>query len=376
MKRILYKILRLSLYCFQIFPIKRSRILFKSYYGKYYNDNPKAISDFLDCNKYELVWIVNDPTEFVDDRVVFVKAHSVKCLYYLATSKVWIDNCRKPKWVVKRKEQYYIQTWHGSISFKQIEKDAEEKLTIEYVNNAKFDSKNIDLILSNSKWSTNLIRRSFWYKGEILECGTPRLDKLINCKESYEEKCKKANLDASYEYILYAPTFRDELTVNTYNIDFDIICNELGVKTGKKWKVLYRLHPNMKEKHGVIEYSENTMDMTEYPNIYDLIGICSYLITDYSSTMFEAGFIEKNVILYWNDIFDYERQRGMYFQLEDLPFPCAKNNNELVDAFQNIESGNYLERLNAFNRKLDILEEGTACFAITNIIEKVTNLNI
>ena len=57
-----------------------------------------------------------------------VKINSIASLYHLSTAKIWIDNCRKSPYITKRKKQYYIQTWHGAIGFKKIEKEAGKEL--------------------------------------------------------------------------------------------------------------------------------------------------------------------------------------------------------------------------------------------------------
>lgn len=66
---------------------------------------------------------------------------SLKYFYELCTSKVIITNFRTTEIFRKRRGQYYIQTWHSSLRLKQIEKDAEDKLQLQYIKMAKEDSK-------------------------------------------------------------------------------------------------------------------------------------------------------------------------------------------------------------------------------------------
>ena len=117
---------------FRLLPVKKGRIVAENFFGKGYGDNPKYIYDELLINpELELVWLIkkNTDTEFPVG-VNVVKRGTLKELYYLATAQVWIDNSRKHYGIRKRKGQMYIQTWHGGIALKKIEKDVENSLPL------------------------------------------------------------------------------------------------------------------------------------------------------------------------------------------------------------------------------------------------------
>ena len=96
---------------FGFFPIKNNKVVFSSYYGKYYSDNPMYLFEAMAQKDMGLdyVWLLCDEKAKINNARV-VKKGSVKSLYELATAKVWVDNCRKPLWTRKRKKQYYVQT--------------------------------------------------------------------------------------------------------------------------------------------------------------------------------------------------------------------------------------------------------------------------
>ena len=73
---------------------------------------------------------------------------------------------------------------------KRIEMDAVDKLSELYVIRAKNDSKMTDLKPSNSLWRNNMLRRAFWYSGEILNCGLPRVEKLIKEHDRVKKQVK------------------------------------------------------------------------------------------------------------------------------------------------------------------------------------------
>ncbi|MGL5752407.1 MAG: bifunctional glycosyltransferase/CDP-glycerol:glycerophosphate glycerophosphotransferase, partial [Paraclostridium sp.] len=164
---------------FNLFPIKKNKIFLFSYYGSQYGCSPKYISEYIVKNypkdKFDVVWAFNDISskEHIED-IRKVRIMSLKYFYELSTSKIIITNFRTTNTFIKRKNQYYIQTWHSSLRLKQIEKDAENSLPKNYAEMAKEDSKKCDLLLSGCKYSTDIFKRAYWYNGEIFEHGTPR----------------------------------------------------------------------------------------------------------------------------------------------------------------------------------------------------------
>lgn len=369
---IYFGVKRLFLYICWLFPIKKKRVVFISYYGKYYSDNPRAISDKLMNSDIELYWLVENPYRYKNEgQVKFVNVKSLKAIYILATSSVWVDNCRKEEWIRKRKKQYYIQTYHAAIPFKCVEGDAEEDLEKAYVHSAKNDGKMSDLMISNSTWCTNLIRRAFWFNGKILQIGSPRLDNLLNITRREKEIIKKriGITDQSIGVILYAPTFRNNHCLSVYNMDYEKLCNTLKEHTGKEWVILVRLHFGMTKEAKNIS-SKNIINVTSYNDIYELVGITDLFITDYSSTMFEAAIVRKPVFIYAPDIEKYKQERPLYFQFDEIPFSISKNTNQLIDNICGFRKEKYYQDIDEFFRKLEIYEPGNASEIVADVIKK------
>lgn len=370
-----YYICRILLTLFFIFPIKNKRVYFKSYFGKYYNDNPKAISSALKLynSDVEIVWSMKNPKELNEENIIVTKTNTLKDLYYIATSRVWVDNCRKGAWVKKRKKQYYIQTWHAGITMKYVEADAAAKLPKEYRFNAINDGKMSDLMISNSSWCTQLYKRAFWFSGDIAEIGTPRIDRLINYSEekAFETKRKMGIPDDSH-VVLYAPTFRNNGGFEIYNsLDMKAICDLLSNMYGDDWLPLIRLHPNLKNSDGFD--TKGAMNVTDYGDVYELIGISDIFITDYSSTMFEAAYCGKKTILYVPDIEQYTSEREQYFKFENLPFPLAENMEEMSKALQDAFNSEYLTKVEHFFKSIDVREDGHASEKAAKIICEIIN---
>ena len=110
-------------YLFRVLPVKNNKIFCSNFGGRGYGDNPKYICEHLlsSSDKYDIVWEVNDLDEYMPEGIRKVKYLSFRAIYEATTSRVWIDNVRKNIWFRKRKNQLYIQTWHGGIGFKKAE---------------------------------------------------------------------------------------------------------------------------------------------------------------------------------------------------------------------------------------------------------------
>ena len=371
-------ILSIPLLLFRIFPIKSNKICFINFSGKDYGDSPKYISEKLhelDSN-LDLVWLVkNVRNSSAPNYIRLVKYFSLRYFYELATSRIWINNSRFDQFVIKRKNQYYVQTWHGGLAFKKIEYDADEKLSDYYHKVMKHDNKLMDCMISNGKFCTELYRRGFKYNGDILEFGTPRNDVLINDKMEINQKVRNFfKISDDDMILLYAPTFRLDYSKNPYDIDFSRLRVALEKSTKKKWHIFIKLHPRITNSSELLNLDDYSKDISFYPDIQELICASNLVITDYSSTMFESMIADIPVIIYANDIDNYIDERGFYFNFNELPFKLSKNNEELEKIIMENEldlmKGNYL----SFEKRVGLIEKGDSCKKICNyLIKNVLN---
>ena len=362
------KLYRCLMILFSVFPIKKNLIVISSYYGKGYGDSGKYIAEeLLERRKdIKIVWLTNQ-TDGMPSVIKVIPNNTIKALFYLSTASVWIDNCRKSVYMHKRPGQYYIQTWHGPISFKYCEKDAESNLSAEYVNNCKHDSELIDVFLSGSRWNTDWIRSAFWYTGTIIESGIPRNDLFFKDNEKRIAKLKTDFSCANKKIVLYAPTFRDSKDISVYNLDFSSIKSSFESFYGKEVVIWLRLHPNVSDVK--IKDSKYVTNVTFYPDMVDLLLCSDALLTDFSSSAFDAMILNKPCFLIAKDYDTYvNNERGMYFLKDELPFTFSYNENELNDVISNFDQSAYQERIDEFKKRLGVIENGTASSKVADII--------
>ena len=359
---------------FQCLPIER-KIVFVSFYGNYISDSPKEI--FLNLkksnNNYRYVWLVKDATKKIEG-ARSVKIKSIAALYHMATAKAWVDNCRKREWVTKRKGQFYLQTWHGGIGMKKSEGQVEEKLERKYIQCAKNDSSMIDVLLSGSKWCTELYSNWFWYDGPVLETGCPRSD-IFYMKEEWDSIKKRIyqelGIPQRKKLILYAPTFRQNYQIEKDK--FHIDANEAAkTRWGGEWVTAVRLHPNVCNKWDILDYDETTVNASNYENMNELIIACDILVTDYSSCMFDGLEAGKKVILYMPDYEDYKNSRDFCWNIEELPFPAARGENELRDKILSFDESTYEKKRTEFMHRCCFVNSSTSTEkAVSYLLEKL-----
>lgn len=334
--------------CNKIFSLKK-KVVFSSFNGKTYSDNPKVITEALHQIDPDtsIVWMFKDPEGKKIDLPSYiktVKSHSLKALYELATAAVWVDNFEKPVYLYKSRNQKYIQTYHGDRAFKKILYDVRTLLPNgHYKEGDLFEEKNLDLALSGSDYGDRHYRSAFNYKGEILKKGCPRNDRLINRDLNREQKIKETlSLDEETGVVLYAPTLRKSAVKSNgaqavTEIDLEQVVSTLEESTNQKWVLLIRAHSAVGKLGGIPE-SVQYMDVSGYEDMNDLLSISDILITDYSSSAGDFALLNRLIILYQNDRKDYmEKDRALYFKMEDSPYLVAENQKELTELLTNYE---------------------------------------
>lgn len=360
--------------------IENKKIVFSNMNGVGYGGDPKYICDYIIENKleYDLVWLVDDflckTTEMFPDEVKIVDIYSIKALKELSTAHFWIDNCRKLVFPPKKNNQVYLQTWHGVFPTKYIEKDAEKYLDKSYIKSAKADSMMIDYLISGCKYKSETYRKNFYYSGKILDIGTPKEDIFFDSQKIANATYKvknyyKINQDTSI--ILYAPTFRKNNSLEVYDMDYNLVVNAFERLCGCKCKLMVRLHPNLIEESRKMLLPESVMNVTEYPDMQELLCASDYIISDYSSTL-DYSIFDKPIFLYCPDLKEYIKdERNLYIKIQDLPFSIAETNEDLDNSILEFDKAKYECKLHEAYKKYGLCESGNASRKIIDLFESL-----
>ena len=352
--------------------VKPGRVVCWAYNYKQYGCNPRYLTEYL-LEHYpdmEIVWVFRKgvDTSAVDKRVKCVRFRTWEYLKMVNSAEFLVTNSRTDPWHIywhKRPEQKYLMLWHGGAALKRVERDVEDRLGFSYVQKAKRDSKVCDLMISGCRANTELIKRSFWYSGEILEKGIPRNDIFFNTKlhnTIRQQVIAKYNLPKDGRIVLYAPTFRRSGTLEPYRIDWSEMIPRLErMFGGAKVTLLLRLHPNLigKADTSSLINHPSVIDMTRYHDMQELLCVSDMLITDYSSSMFDYAMLRRPCVLYATDVAQYDR--GYYYDFRELPFPLAEDSEQLAALIEGFDEAKYQEKLRMFlDERLGLVERGVA----------------
>lgn len=361
---IMYKIISYIMCIFRIFGIKNNKVYVINFTDKGFTDNPKYIINELILNKHDVeVYWKGSNNSFSYNNITAVKSHSLCDFYHLSTAKVILSNVRLPLYYRKRSNQFYIETWHGSIAFKKIGYDGNNR-NILSDKKVKHFCNSCDIITSNSEYANDLYRRAFKYNGSIELTGTPRVDALYN-SDRYK-LYKRLNIQEGELVITYAPTFREKGMTGFVPLDYKTLINIFENKYGRKVRLLFRLHPTKTMDLG--DFKHGTIVSDDLMDVYETLSITDILISDYSSLIFEYMILRRPIIQYIPDLESYKNTRGLYFNIEDLPFIKITNNNQLMSLINNTNEDDIRTNIDKFITKLGIFENGQASKSIANII--------
>lgn len=356
--------------------IDPKKVIFSSFEGRSYNDNPRAISEKLHelCPEAKIVWLFQSS---VIDRVEvppYVKKQyriTREGLVEQATARFWVDNFRHTEslWL-DGKKQFYIQTWHGDRGFKKVGDD-----------NEKLDHKVLRMedqcamMIAGSEFGKANYRTAFHFEGEVLLDGCPRNDILLrNDPAEAADVKRRMGIGDGVKLLMYAPTYRDALERCAQDAVLDIsrTLDHLEATTGEKWRCLYRAHYlntrlNVKEDPRLI-------DATKWPEMAELLLITDMLITDYSSCGGDFALLRRPLFLYHADAEEYLREsRSFYIDIEKSPFLVAHDQAELEALIDRTDAEAARENCEALDRFFGTTETGHASEAVCRYIMERMN---
>lgn len=366
-------------------------VIFETFMGRQYGCNPKAIYEYMISDSrfddFKFVWVLNDETKAEEipenERVTIVKLRSAGYYKAYASAKYVITNSNLDYGIAKAEGQVFLQTWHGT-PLKRLRCDIEIEAgnalnSLEEINQKNdLDVVRYDYFISPSSFASEKFRTAFnleklGKEDIIIETGYPRNDLLYNYSEEYGEAIRrKLGIPDDKKVVLYAPTFRDNqhdgagYTYDTH-IDFDRLQKELK----DEYVVLFRAHYFVASQFDFSKYEGFIFDASGLDDITPLYIIADLLITDYSSVFFDYANLKRPMVFYMYDLEEYATGiRGFYIDINELPGPIVKTEEELIQAIKNTDEliEEYADVYRAFNAKYNYLDDGSASRRVVDII--------
>ena len=364
---------------FKHLPVNPRVIIYESFIGRSYSDNPKYI--YLDLQKHYPgrfihVWIADSldyhkiKSELKDQpNTVVVNKFGAEYMYYLAISKYQVFNMRQPRWFVKRPGTYFLETWHGT-PLKRLVFDLDNIANAPlYKKGFYYQTKQWDHLLTDNQFSYQIFQHAFMYPArKMLKTGYPRNDVLSSPRrQQIARKVKqKLGIPLNKKVILYAPTWRDDQTSHLGRYQFQLKLNVAKMRRllGQKYVMILRTHYFVTNHLDLSDYRGFVFNESGYDDISELYLVSDLLITDYSSVFFDYANLKRPIIYF---AYDYDHYagvlRGFYLNMKkDLPGPILKTSDQVIDAILHLDrvKAKYHQRYVRFNQRFNSWDDGHA----------------
>ena len=356
--------IRTAMRLFHLLPIKKKQVFFSAYSGHQYTCNPKYISEYLGKTypELQLVWCYRDKPFDAAPAQSLVRYGSFSYYRAILTSGVVVMNdLQNCSYIPFRKKQTVIQTWHGSGLYKKVGRDVPNN-TFWNDRRLRWTTKRIAYFISGAAaFTETVIRGAFGYDGEVKSCGLPRNDILLNadCRDEIAKKVRtRLGLKEDAHVILYAPTFRGGGDPSQQELEAERVLAACKTRFGKECVLLVRSHHTLTDRRG--QAVSGTVDVSQYPDMQELICAADSMISDYSSCIWDFSLTGKPCFIFAADLTAYRVDRDFYMDVFRWPFPIALSNDELETAILQFDINTYAENLKKHFDELGCCESGRA----------------
>ncbi|MFJ4502320.1 CDP-glycerol glycerophosphotransferase family protein [Streptomyces sp. NPDC088864] len=323
----------------------RAAALYSTFDGRQYSDSPRAVYEELvrRGTEVEHLWVVRDQQAVIPEGATAVEHGSAAWHDALARSRYIVTNTQLPEWFVRREDQTVVQTWHGT-PLKRIglELAGTVQANAAYIATLADRAKQWNFLVSPNTYSTPVLRRSFGFEGEVLECGYPRND-IFHAPDRAKVAAavrEKLGIPAGKRVVLYAPTWREDqrLGGGRYALGLQLDLAAAERELGEDTVLLVRRHYMVTDRlpdsgTGFVK------DVSRYPDVGELMLISDALVTDYSSLMFDFAQTGRPMLFHTYDLEHYrDTLRGFSFDFESrAPGPLIPESDDLIAALRDPE---------------------------------------
>ena len=371
--------------------VDEKTLLFCCFNGKSYSCSPKAIYEYMINNDefkdYKFIWAFLDEKKYKNleknKNTSVVKIGAKEYKKCLAKAKYWIFNYKIPDFLYPKKNQIFVQCWHGT-PLKRLGCDLEHfdnvLNTIDGIKKRyKIEASKFTYFISPSKFASEKFisawnLKEIGKKNIIVEEGYPRNDFLFNYKEKDVQQIrKKLGIENdNRKIILYAPTYRSDQhqTGLGYVYKEEIDFKKMEEKFGKEYLILFRPHYFIANSFDFDKYKGFVYNVANIDDINELYIISDILITDYSSVFFDYANLKRPMIFFMYDLEHYKNEsNGFYIDLNELPGPIVETQEDLEKSIEDVDFNiGSSKKYKEFNEKYNYLDDGNAS---KRVIEKV-----
>lgn len=276
-----------------------------------YSDNTLAVYNEMIKRgmnkKYTLVWLCKNKWDYDNnENVIFVTSTFWKYIYSYSAKCVICCNKFLPSHHIRQKSLYLT---HG---------EPIKRLKDYYA------PQNIDYVIGLSSQLNKVMAKELRLpEHKFYVTGFPRNDNLFN--PNNKRNVRKLFGGKYYKIIMWLPTFRQH---KKHDVDkctsspLPVIHNKeaaIGINDFlRKTNILIILKPHFAQDLSYIQdnhlsnllFIDDSFFKENNINLYELLGGCDALITDYSSVYYDYLLCNKPIAVMWEDIEEYQKNRG------------------------------------------------------------------
>ena len=267
----------------------------------------------------------------IDPRAVrLVQPNSYRFYKALATAAYLYNDSAFPHRFVKRKEQVYLNSWHG-VPLKAMGCEVPGRAYA--IGDVQRNLLLADYLIFPNPFMHEKMFGAYMlndiYPGKIIQDSYPRVSVLTDTARREELK-KQFGLE-NKKVSCYLPTWRGLMTQkqNTKQYaDCLTFLRKLDHLMTDDMVLYVKLHPYAQKGFVPGRYKHIRMFPEDFET-YDFLTACDVLITDYSSVFFDYAVSGQKIVLFAYDYDEYKKDRGLYLDMESLPFPLVETVEDL-----------------------------------------------
>lgn len=337
-----------------LIPINKKLLVFVS--GFDYSDNPYAVYRYLlehgMHNDYIFCWLVKDvvrsETNIKSDlktlgcpaKVFCLKRKSLKSIYLSFRARYIFNTTGLYRFITYHQKDKRINMWHG-MPIKRI----------------FTEGRNGDITIATSDMFAPLMSRGLNIPlNNVWIVGQPRNDLMFR-----KDLAQFSFLNRNYKTVgIWMPTFRRTLVDNYQDGNYTdgyisfVKINELkdlnDILVNNNSLLIIKLHPldvlqnkEIPSLSNIIVYKNNNFHNKD---LYPLLGVCDYMLTDYSSVAIDYEILRKPIGFTLDNIEEYGKTRGL--SIDTLPGKSLYTYDEMKSFI-----------LNAINKEMEVTDFGT-----------------
>lgn len=264
----------------------------------------------------------------------FVLYASDDYMRLLASAKYLINDATFPNYWIKKEGQVYINTWHGT-PLKAMGRKVHNDV---FFGNVQKNLVNADYLLYPNIFTKDVMIRDYMLEnissGSYILGGYPRNTAFFD-PESESRIREEMGLTDKKIYA-YMPTWRgtvDKVGVSKNDIYLMYYLYEIDRLLNDDEIFYMNIHPMAMHANNKAEVKKlkHIRNFPQKYETYDFLNMADALVTDYSSVFFDYACTRKKIVLFPYDKDEYLCDRGMYMDMDDLPFPQVFNAEDLIN---------------------------------------------